>query len=164
MKVSMIVAMDQAGGIGHHGRLPWRLSTDLRRFKALTMGHSLIMGRKTYESIGRALPGRTLYMVTRQVGYQAPGCRVVHSLDEALATADSAGENEVFVIGGGELYSLALPLAERLYLTRVHSTVPADIFFPKWDTAEWILAESTVFPAGARDQFATTYEVWERLY
>lgn len=162
MKISLIVALDEQDGIGHHGRLPWRLGKDMRRFKALTMGHHLIMGRKTWEAIGRPLSGRTLIIVTRQPGYLAEGCHVVHSLDAALELARRRGEEEAFVIGGGELYELALPLAQRIYMTRVHTQVPADVFFPGFDPAEWEITQMQQDAAGEKDQFAATFSVLER--
>jgi dihydrofolate reductase len=134
-RVSIVVAMDDHGGIGHEGRLPWHLPSDLKRFKALTLGKPVIMGRRTHESIGRPLPGRTNIVVSRQPGLAIEGCTVVPGLDEALAAA--AGAEEVCVIGGAEIYRLALPSADTLHLTRVHATVDADTHFPSIDAAEW---------------------------
>src|SRR5438128_8661840 len=114
MRISIIVAVAENGVIGRGGMLPWRLSDDLRRFKQLTMGHTIVMGRKTWESIGRALPGRRNVVVSRQAGYAAAGTEVVGSLDDAIALAEAAGETELFVIGGAEIYRLAMPRAERL--------------------------------------------------
>ncbi|MCJ7453013.1 MAG: dihydrofolate reductase [Steroidobacteraceae bacterium] len=133
--VSIVVATDANGGIGLRGSLPWRLPEDLRRFKALTMGSPIIMGRKTWDSIGRPLPGRHNIVVSRQPGLAIEGCTVVDSFDSALAAADPA--TEVFVIGGAEIYRLALPVADTLYVTRVHATVGADTFLPAFDVAEW---------------------------
>jgi dihydrofolate reductase len=135
--VSLIVAMDEEGGIAKDGQIPWHLSADLKRFKALTMSHHIIMGRKTCESIGRALPGRTNIVLTRSKGYNLPGCIVVRSLEEALELAESQGESEVFVIGGGEVYALSLQMANRIYLTRVHAITGCDVFFPKLDVGHW---------------------------
>lgn len=162
MKISLIAALDENGGIGHHGRLPWRLSADLRRFKNLTMGHHLVMGRKTWESIGRPLPGRTLIVVTRKSGYLAEGCFVVNSFQSALEIALARGETELFVIGGGELYRLALPKAHRMYLTRVHAVVPADVFFPWFNPADWEIIQSQLADSGDQDEYPTTYLVLER--
>jgi dihydrofolate reductase len=133
--VSIIVAADDHGGIGRQGQLPWRLPDDLRRFKALTMGKPVVMGRKTWESIGRALPGRRNLVISRQHGFLAPGAEVVESLDAALAAAGEVPE--VCVIGGAEIYRLALPAADRVHLTRVHATVDADARFAKLDPAQW---------------------------
>jgi dihydrofolate reductase len=134
-RVSIVVATDEHGGIGLEGRLPWHLPNDLKRFKALTMGKPIVMGRRTFDSIGRALPGRTNIVVSRQPGLRIDGCIVVPSLEAALEVAGEAGE--CCVIGGAEIYRLALPLAETLHLTRVHATVGADTFFPVIDAAEW---------------------------
>ena len=133
--VSIIVATDEQGGIGRNGALPWRLPEDLRRFKALTMGKPVIMGRKTFDSIGRPLPGRHNIVVSRQAGLNVDGCTVVDSFAAALAAAGEAPE--VCVIGGAEVYAPALPLADTLHLTRVHATVAADAFFPPLDAADW---------------------------
>jgi dihydrofolate reductase len=127
-RVSLIVAMDRQRVIGHQGRLPWHLPEDLKRFKSLTMGHAMIMGRKTHESIGRLLPGRRSIIVTRQRDYTVPGALVVHSIEEALKAC--AGEDEVFVIGGAEIYAQALACADRIHLTELHDSVPGDTWFP----------------------------------
>mgnify|MGYP002382291038 CR=1 FL=1 len=125
--------------IGVDGKLPWHVPADLQRFKALTMGHHIVMGRKTYESIGRLLPGRTSVIVTRQPGYLVPGAIVAHSLDEALRSC--ANDSEVFVIGGGQLYAEALPRADRIYLTQVEGEFAGDIWFPALAPGEWLEVE-----------------------
>ena len=169
MLVSLIAALDEAGGIGKNGQVPWRLRTDLRRFKQLTMGHILIMGRKTYESIGRALPGRTNIIVTRNVGYPLVHftvmdcCIVVHSLDEAFAYAAEQGETEAFVIGGGEIYRQALGRADRLYLTRVHTDAGCEVFFPEFEVGEWRELERVEHPADEANEFATTFSIFARV-
>ena len=134
-RVSLVVAMGSNRAIGAQGKLPWHIPEDLKRFKALTLGHPIVMGRKTYESIGRLLPGRTSVIVTRERGYAVPGALVAHSLDEAIVQCTDA--EEVFVIGGGELFSEALPRAQRIYLTHVDLAPPADTFFPPLDPAHW---------------------------
>jgi dihydrofolate reductase len=135
MRVSLIAAVAENGVIGRNNDLPWRLPADLRRFRRLTLGHPVLLGRRNYESIGRPLPGRTNIVLTRRAGYAAPGCTVVHSLDEALAAA--AGADEVFVAGGAEIYAQALERAQRFYLTRVHAEVPGDTRFPEVDWSRW---------------------------
>lgn len=162
MIVSLLVAMDEQRGIGVDGRLPWHLSDDLKRFKALSMGHHLIMGRKTWESIGRPLPGRVTIVVTRNPNYTAEGCLVAHSLEEALALAQAGGEDEIFVIGGGEIFAQALPLADRIYLTRVHTTSAVDVSFPEFDLEDWNAVESSEHPADGKNDFPTTFQVLER--
>lgn len=163
MLISLLVAMDEGGGIGRDNRLPWRLSADLRRFKRLTMGHHMLMGRKTYESIGRALPGRTTIVVTRQADYQAEGCTVAHSLEEGIELAKGAGEEELFVIGGGEIFQQALPLAGRIYLTEVHGRAGCDVFFPRLEEGEWRTVEVEEVGADEVNEYATTYRVLERV-
>ncbi len=135
MRVALIVAMAKNRVIGREQRLPWHLPADLRHFKKITMGHPIIMGRRTFESIGRPLPGRKNIVVTRQRDFQAKGCEVVHSLEEALRAAEPA--EEAFIIGGAELYRQALPLAEKIYLTLLDAEIEGDTFFPELDTEEW---------------------------
>lgn len=130
MRLTLIAALDDERGIGKGGKLPWHISADLKRFKRLTTGHPIIMGRKTYESIGRPLPDRTNIVITRDESLNAPGCVVAHSLEDALAAG--TGSDEAFVIGGAEIYALALPRADRLELTMVKGTHGADAFFPEY--------------------------------
>lgn len=162
MIVSLIVAMDERGGIGLGGRVPWHLPADLKHFRRLTMGHHLILGRVTYESIGRPLPGRHMLVISRQADYRAEGCRVVASLDEAQASARESGEDEVFVAGGAQIFALALPLADRLHLTRVHAQVEADAFFPPFDLAEWVEVETRFHAADDRNPYPFTYSLLRR--
>ena len=133
--VSIVVAADEQGGIGRDGGLPWHLPEDLKRFKALTMGKPMVMGRKTWDSIGRPLPGRRSLVVSRQPGFTAPGAEVFGSLAAALAATASAPET--CVIGGAEIYAQALPFADLIHLTRVHASGGADTFFPAFDPADW---------------------------
>jgi dihydrofolate reductase len=160
--VSLIAALDEQGGIGKDGRLPWRLRADLRRFKQVTMGHAVIMGRKTQQSIGRALPGRTNIVITRRASFHALDFLVARSLEQALGIAREHEETEAFVIGGGEIYALALPHAERLYLTRLHATVDCDTFFPEVDWSQWRQVQSSQHPADEDNQVPSTFQVWER--
>lgn len=162
MIVSLLVAIDQKRGIGKDGRIPWRLPADQQRFKRLTMGHHLVIGRLTYESIGRPLPGRTMLVVTSQQGYQAPGCTIVSSLDQALELARRAGEDQVFIAGGARLYAEALPLADRLYLTQVHAQVDADTFFPHFDESNWVETAREHHPRDQHNQFDFTYRLLVR--
>jgi dihydrofolate reductase len=162
MILSLIAALDENGGIGLQGGLPWRLPDDLKRFRALTMGHHVIMGRKTYESLGRPLPGRPMLVVTRQADFLAPGCGVVPSLRAGMDAAEQAGESELFVIGGGELYAQALPCAQRLYLTRVQALVKADVFFPAIPATEWQTLDSQFHAADNTHVFAFSFETLQR--
>jgi dihydrofolate reductase len=134
-RVSIIVAMAKNRVIGANNALPWHLSSDLKRFKALTMGHHIIMGRKTFESIGRVLPGRTSVVVSRNSAYRPAGVLVAPDLDTALAMA--AGDDEVFVIGGAEFFRAALPIADRLLLTEIDHEFAGDTFFPEFEPSSW---------------------------
>ena len=162
MKINLIVAMDERGGIGWRGRLPWHLSADLKRFKELTMGHSLVVGRKTYASIGRGLPGRTMIVITRQADYRAEGAQAAHSLEEALELARESGESEAFVGGGGEVYADALRIVDRIYLTRVQAIVEADTFFPDIHWEDWQEQVVVTHPADEKNEFAFTCSVLVR--
>ena len=146
--------------IGAHGKIPWHLPNDLKLFKRLTMGHHIIMGRKTYESIGRLLPGRTTVVATRQPGYAVPGAIVVHTLEAAIAAC--ADDNEIFVIGGGELYQEALPLAGRIYLTRVDAAPAGDTYMPALDPEAWRELSCETFAADERHPFGYRHSVLER--
>lgn len=136
MKVSLIAAVAQNGVIGKNNDLPWRLRDDTRWFKQTTLGHHVITGRKNYEAMGRPLPRRVNVVVSRDVSFRAT-CPVVTSLEAALELARQAGETEAFVIGGAQIYALALPLADTFYRTRVLADVPGDVFFPSFDESEW---------------------------
>ena len=166
MSVSIIAAVAENGVIGRGGKLPWRLSADLKRFKSLTMGHPIIMGRRTWESIGRPLPGRTSIVITRQTRYATPFAevQVAHDWDEAhrLALAAPGGEVESFAIGGAEVYCAALPHARRLYLTRVLACIEGDAHFPPHNEAEWKLMTSDEHGADADNEYPHWFEVYER--
>ena len=160
MIISLIVAMDRRGVIGAGGALPWRLSDDLKRFKAITMGKPLVMGRKTHESIGRPLPGRRNIILTRQQEYTAEGCIVCENTEEALAAC--AGHEEVMVMGGATLYELFLPRAGRIYLTRVQAEVDGDTWFPPFDESAWNVVERRDYPADANNEYACSFQVLEK--
>jgi dihydrofolate reductase len=134
MTVTLIAAVGANRAIGRDNGMPWHLPEDLAHFKRTTLGHTLVMGRRTYDSIGRTLPGRTTVVVTRQAGWSAPGVLVAHSLEQALEMADGG---EVFVAGGGEIYAQALPLAAAMVLTEVEQSPEAEVFFPEVDPADW---------------------------
>ena len=135
--LALVVAMTADRVIGKDGDMPWHIPEDLKHFRRVTMGHAIIMGRKTHESIGRALPGRQNIVVTRQKDAQFEGCDVVHGLEEAIALARQAGDAEPRIVGGGAIYSLALPLATKLFLTEVEMTVDGDTFFPPYSPERW---------------------------
>jgi dihydrofolate reductase len=159
--ISLLAAMDERRGIGWKGRLPWRLSSDLKRFRELTMGHHIIVGRKTWESIGKPLPGRKMIIVTRNPGLEVEGAFVAHSVEEAIELARSHGESEVFVCGGAEIYTQALPKAHRFYMTLVHAVVEADTFFPEWEGKGWTEKESSYHEADEKNQYPSTFRVLE---
>ncbi len=167
MKLSLLVAVSENNVIGRDGDLPWHLSADLRRFKRVTMGHVMLMGRKTWESIGRPLPGRTSIVISRQTDYDTgfDAVPVATNLDEALAQARRvARENtEVFIIGGARIYDMMFPRVERLLLTRVHAEVAGDVFFPAVSWDEWRLVEEESHLADEKNDFAHTYQVFERV-
>ncbi len=163
MIISLIVAMDEKGGIGRQNRLPWHLPSDLKRFKRLTMGHHLVMGRKTYETIGKPLDGRVMIVITHQKGYSAPGCQVAHSLGEAMKIAEDHQEKEVIIIGGGEIFRQAIGLANKIYLTTVHARVGADIIFPKIDLNNWERIESEPGSGEEQDDYASDFATYLRI-
>jgi len=166
MRVALIVAMGENRVIGRAGALPWRLPEDLKHFKSLTMGKPIIMGRKTFRSIGRALPGRANIVVTRDRAFGADGVDVVHSLDDALATARDAagalGADEIMVIGGAEIYAGALGRAGRVYLTEVHAAPDGDAFFPMFDPAEWTETSRKRHPGAGADGPAYSFVQLDR--
>lgn len=162
----MIVAAAQNGVIGRNNALPWHLPEDLRYFKRRTLGKPIVMGRKTYESIGRPLPGRTNIVISRNAGFAAAGIKVVRSLDEALRLADDIaqidGVDELVVIGGAEIYREALPRAERLYLTEVHAVIQGDAVLPEVDWAQWREVGRERHAAEAPNPYDYSFVVYER--
>ncbi len=162
MIISFLIAMDEKRGIGKAGGLPWRLSSDLKRFRELTMGHHIIVGRKTFESIGRPLPGRQMIIVTRSENFAPEGCFIAHSIEEAISLARERGESELFICGGAEIYAQTLGVADRMYLTLVHADSEADTFFPAWDIDEWIEVESENRTADEKNQYSFTFKVLEK--
>ncbi len=162
MRVSLIAAVADDGVIGRDGRLPWHLPADLAHFKRLTTGHHVIMGRRTHDSIGRPLPARTNLVLSRDPGHRAQGCTVVASLEGALAHARAAGESEAFVIGGAEVYAAALPLADRIYLTRVAARVPGDARFPGLDATRWVESSREERAADERNAHDLAFVVLDR--
>ena len=162
MKVSIIVAVADNGVIGRNGALPWRISADLKRFKALTMGHHLVMGRKTFESIGRALPGRKTIIVTRNRDLAIPDVVSAGSVESALLLAQD--DDEIFIAGGAEIYEQSLHRADRIYLTRVHGEPQGDVLFPEFDDVnEWRLADSEHFEADEKNEYPYSFLTYERI-
>jgi dihydrofolate reductase len=160
-KLAMIVAASENNVIGVDGDLPWRISADLKRFKKLTMGHHIIMGRKTFDSIGRLLPGRTTVIVTRQAGFEFEGAMVANSIEEAISVC---GQNETpFVTGGAEIYHIALPLVTEIHLTRVHTDLAGDTVLPEINWEQWVLIEEEPHPADEKYNYAYSFETYRRL-
>jgi dihydrofolate reductase len=159
-RLSIIVAMARNRVIGARGGIPWKLPAELKLFKDLTMGHHIIMGRKTYESIGRLLPGRTTVIVTRQPGYRVEGALVAHSLDAAIAACGH--DDEIFVIGGEEIFRAALPLADRLYLTTVDTEIEGDTYMPELNPSDWREASARSYPADARNPHGFRFAAYDR--
>jgi dihydrofolate reductase len=160
MTISLIVAMSKNRVIGKDGKLPWKLPKELRYFKETTEGHPVIMGRKTYESIGRPLPGRKNIILTRQKNLSLAGCSVVDSFDSAL---QHVGENEeVFVIGGGEIYKVALPRADKIHLTVVDAVIEGDAFFPDFDDGDWNLVSKNYHRADDNNPYNFSINVYEK--
>jgi len=159
--VSLVVAMSENRVIGRGGKLPWHLPKDLQHFKKLTVDHTVIMGRKTFEEIQRPLTNRRNVVITRNPACHPHGVTVVPSLNEALAMG--ATEDEVFVLGGGEIFRLALPRADRLYLTLVHAVLEGDTFFPPLDTTAWAIDEEERHEADEKHAFAFTFRTYSRI-
>jgi len=161
MIISMISAMSQGRVIGLNGVMPWYLPADLANFKRSTMGCPVVMGRKTYDSIGRPLPGRKNIVLSRSANLSLPGCEMASSLEDALQLVSH--EKEVFIIGGQQLYEQALPMAHRLYLTRIDATFDGDTFFPDYTCADWVQLSSEAFPADAKNPHPYRFERLERV-
>jgi len=163
MKISIIVAQTENRVIGKDNDIPWYLPADLKYFKKVTTGHHIIMGRKCYESIGRPLPNRANVILTRRMDFHAEGCIVTHSLEEALDIARRNEETEAFIIGGGEIYNLAMPLVDQIYLTQVHTELEGDIYFPALDTNIWQLAWAETHQAAGKNTFDYTFKRFIRI-
>jgi dihydrofolate reductase len=160
--LSLLVAADEKNVIGKNNTLPWHLPSDLKYFKNQTWGMPILMGRKTFESIGKPLPGRKNIVITRNNKWRHEGITVVHSIDEAVETAKDSGAREIFVIGGGEIFKDAFSRANRIYLTRVHHQFDGDTFFPDVDAAQWKQVRSYFHTADEQNRYAHTFTVWER--
>lgn len=160
-RLSLIVAMAKNRVIGADGKIPWHLPNELRLFKSVTMGHHIIMGRRTYESINRLLPGRTTVIVTRRKDYAIPGAKIAHTLDEAVASC--TGDSEIFVIGGGELYRAALPVADRIYLTVVDAEPAGDTRMPEFDLAQWRVHSTQRYSRDERHAHDYRFEIHDRV-
>lgn len=162
MILSLLVAADEQNVIGKDNRLPWHLPGDLKYFRNQTWGMPILMGRKTFESIGKPLLGRKSIVITRNGDWSREGVIVVHSVDEAISKAAELGAKEVFVIGGAEIFRTAFNQASRIYLTRIHHRFEGDVFFPEVPPAEWNLVRNRFCHADEKNPFSHTFQVWER--
>lgn len=158
--ISLVVAAADNNVIGHRGTMPWHVSGDLKNFKAITTGKPIVMGRKTFESIGRPLPGRQNIVVTRNADWMAEGVDVAATLDAAIALAGNLAE--IMIIGGGEIYAQALPLASRIYLTRIHASPEGDTSFPALADQDWVQTDAQELPQGPKDTAMATFLVFDR--
>jgi dihydrofolate reductase len=162
MRITLLAAADENNVIGAENALPWKLPLDFQRMKKLTMGKPLIMGRKTHESIGRALPGRRNIVITRKKSAKFPGCDVVHSLEEALALAKKDRKSDAIIFGGAEIYAQALPIADRIELTRVHARFKGDAHFPEFSPEEWELVARERHEADAQHAVPFSFLTYDR--
>lgn len=162
MKISLIAAVAQNGVIGRTNGLPWHLPDDFAFFKRKTSHHPIIMGRKSLESLGKPLPNRTNIIITRNTDFRVAGVSVVHTLDEAIAEAKAISQDEIFVIGGAEIYAMALPAATTMYLTEIHKAYEGDAWFPAFDKAEWTEVSRVPHPADERHETGFDFVEYQR--
>lgn len=160
--LSLLVAADERNVIGKDNKLPWHLPDDLKYFKNQTWAMPILMGRKTFESIGKPLPGRKSIVITRSKDWKQDGVEVVHSVDEAIEKAKELGVKEIFVIGGAEIFQTAFAQAHRIYLTRIHHRFDGDVYFPEVSASDWNLMQSRFCQAGEKNLYSHTFQVWER--
>lgn len=163
MIISLIVAVAQNNVIGKNNKLPWYLPADLKYFKQTTAGHTVIMGRGTFESLGKALPGRTNLVITRQQHYDAPGCIVLSNIKEAIDHAKEKGEKEAFIIGGGDIFQQSLLMADRIYRTRIFHDFEGDTFFPELNGDEWTLINEELHRPDEKNKYEFAFQVFERV-
>ena len=162
--IAAIAAIAENGVIGNRGLLPWgRMAHDLQRFKRLTMGHHLLMGRKTWDSLGKPLPGRVMVVITRRDDFAAEGAIVVKSLEDAIRVVEESGDEEPFIAGGAEIYRAAMPRVGRLYLTRIHAAFEGDTVFPEYDPTPWRLREYADYPADQRNPYRYSFRTYDRV-
>lgn len=163
MIISIIAAVAKNGVIGNKNTLPWHLPSDMKHFKETTTGHCIIMGQKTHESIGRALPARTNIVLTFDTNFKSEGCITVTSIEEALRVASAKNESEVFIIGGALIYKQFIEIANRLYITRIHKKFDGDVFFPEIDMKKWHLEKTEKHKKDNKNPFDFDFEVYEKL-
>ena len=161
--ISFLVAVDKNRVMGIDNRLPWRLPADVKFFKEVTMGHPIVMGRKTYDSIGKPLPGRENIILTRNVDYQPEGCTVIHTVEELIQYMKNKND-EVFVIGGAQLFKEIFPVADRLYITEIHHEFEGDTFFPEFEESEWTLSSSEKGIKDEKNPYDYYFNVYDRKH
>jgi len=163
MKISLIVAASENNVIGRDNDLPWKLPDDMKHFVSTTKGHCILMGRKNLESFGRLLPNRTNILLTRDRDYKFEGAEIFYELDKAIAFAKKSGEEELMVIGGGEIYRQCMPFADRIYLTRVHAEVEGDVYFPELDSSFWELTTEEFHEKDEKHNFSFSFQTFDRV-
>ena len=163
MLISLVVAASTNNAIGKDGQLLWHLPNDLRFFKNLTWGMTVVMGRKTFESVNKPLPGRVNIVITTQPGWTADNVWVAKNLPGAISLAETTHCKEIFIIGGGEIYKQSMSIANRIYITRVHASFDADTFFPVIDEKIWKLTDNKDFAADEKHQYAYSFQVWDKI-
>ncbi|HEX2682607.1 MAG TPA: dihydrofolate reductase [Ferruginibacter sp.] len=163
MTISLVVAAAENNSIGKHNQLPWHLPNDLKFFKNTTWAMPVIMGRKTYESVNKPLPGRFNIVITRQIDWSAEGVKTAGGLQDALRKASETNCKEAFIIGGGEIFNQGMEIADRIYMTRVHADVEGDTFFPAIDAHKWEMVFNRDLPADDKHAFAYSFQTWERI-
>jgi len=161
--ISIIVAASENNAIGKNNQLLWHLPNDLKYFKNITWGGVVVMGRKTFESVGKPLPGRINIVITKQPDWKAEGIVVSNNIDDALSKAYETNCKEIFIIGGGQIYQEILPNTDRIYLTRVHVQLEADTFFPSIDETEWLLTSHRDCPADEKNIYSHSFQVWDKI-
>ena len=163
MTISIIAAVASNNIIGRDNKLPWHMPADLKWFKKLTMGHHVLMGRKTFEEFRKPLPGRMNVVITRNPNWSADGVAIARSLDEAISKAEAAGDNEIFIIGGAEIFTQVLHRADRMYITRIHAEPEGDTFFPEFDDVnEWKLVDAEHCEADEKNAYPYSFLTYER--
>jgi dihydrofolate reductase len=161
--LTLVAAMDANRVIGAGNTMPWHLPADLAHFKQLTLGKTLAMGRKTFDSVGRALPGRNTLVITREPGRQFEGCTAVESVDAAIRTCASRGVDELMIAGGAQIYTATLASARRMHITRIDAELAGDTWFPTWDADAWSLTDETTRGADERNAYKLTFQTWDRV-
>ena len=163
MNISLVVAAANNNGIGKDGKMPWHLPNDLKHFKNVTWGMPVVMGRKTFASIGsKPLPGRKNIVITRQPGWNAEGVSIVNSVDAAASLAEELNYKEIFIIGGGQIYMIAFDRANKIYMTRIRAELEGDTYFPVIEKDDWKLVSKTDNPADEKHAYAFSFQLWER--